>query len=76
MSEMTREFSAIFRCLFWVSLVVSVSVVHGQSIKTGPTVGERVPDFSAQDQASHEQTLKSIMGRQGVMLVFFRSADW
>ena len=44
--------------------------------RLGPQVGERVPDFSAQDQASHKQTLKSIMGRKGVMLVFFRSADW
>jgi peroxiredoxin len=39
-------------------------------------VGQRVPDFSALDQNGHQQTLQSNMGPQGLMLVFFRSADW
>ena len=42
----------------------------------GPRVGERVPDFRLPDQTGKEQTLQSIMGRRGVMLVFLRSADW
>jgi peroxiredoxin len=49
---------------------------HGQNVKTGPDVGQQVPDFSAQDQGGRNQTLKSIMGPKGAMLVFFRSADW
>ena len=44
--------------------------------KLGPQVGERVPDFSLPDQAGRLQTLQSIMGRRGAMLVFLRSADW
>ena len=44
--------------------------------KTGPAVGEVVPSFSAPDQNGHTQTLKSVMGPKGLMLVFFRSADW
>ena len=44
--------------------------------KLGPQVGERVPDFSLQDQSGRTQTLQSIMGSKGAMLVFFRSADW
>jgi hypothetical protein len=44
--------------------------------KTGPSVGEVVPAFSATDQAGHTRTLASVMGTKGVMLVFFRSADW
>jgi hypothetical protein len=48
----------------------------GQSIKTGPEVGQPVPAFSAMDQDGRTQTLKSIMGAKGAMLVFFRSADW
>ncbi|MBI4886129.1 MAG: hypothetical protein HY824_03465 [Acidobacteria bacterium] len=44
--------------------------------KLGPQVGQRVPDFSLKDQAGRTQTLQSIMGPRGAMVVFFRSADW
>ena len=44
--------------------------------KLGPQVGERVPDFSLKDQNGTAQTLQSIMGPRGAMLVFIRSADW
>ena len=44
--------------------------------KVGPQVGERVPDFSLLDQNGKTQTLQSIMGPKGAMLVFIRSADW
>lgn len=44
--------------------------------KLGPQVGERVPDFNLQDQNGRHQTLSSIMGPRGAMLVFVRSADW
>ena len=44
--------------------------------KTGPAVGEAVPAFSATDQTGRTQTLASVMGAKGAMLVFFRSADW
>jgi hypothetical protein len=42
----------------------------------GPQVGDRVPDFSLVDQNGTTQTLQSIMGPRGAMLVFIRSADW
>jgi hypothetical protein len=44
--------------------------------KIGPQVGERVPAFSGRDQFGRTQTLDSIVGRDGAMLVFYRSADW
>jgi hypothetical protein len=44
--------------------------------KLGPQVGQRVPAFSLKDQTGKIQTLESIMGPKGAMLVFFRSADW
>jgi hypothetical protein len=59
-----------------LAYVLSFAVLYGQSIKTGPEVGHPVPVFSAQDQDGRTQTLKSIVGRNGAMLVFFRSADW
>ena len=53
-----------------------MAALCGQTIKTGPEVGQPVPAFSAMDQDGRAQTLKSIMGPKGAMLVFFRSADW
>jgi hypothetical protein len=44
--------------------------------KLGPQVGQPVPDFRLSDQNGKVQTLQSIMGRRGAMLVFVRSADW
>ena len=57
-------------------LTVQIALLYGQNIKTGPEVGQPVPAFSAQDQDGRTQTLKSIIGPKGAMLVFFRSADW
>ena len=42
----------------------------------GPQVGSRVPDFTLVDQHGRARTLTSLMGSKGLMLVFFRSADW
>ena len=42
----------------------------------GPRMGERVPDFAATDHQGRPQTLASVLGKNGAMLVFYRSADW
>lgn len=42
----------------------------------GPKIGEKIPDFTAIDQDGRERTLESLMGPKGLMLVFFRSAEW
>jgi peroxiredoxin len=52
------------------------TALYAQNIKTGPEVGQLIPDFSAVDQDGRTQTLESIKGPKGAMLVFFRSADW
>ena len=44
--------------------------------RLGPQVGDRVAPFSLQDQTGQTQTLASIMGPNGAMLVFSRSVDW
>jgi hypothetical protein len=76
---------------FWIPfglcLVMGAIPVHVQQApadprgkidvsKLGPKVGERVPDFSLPDQNGRTETLQSIMGPKGAMLVFVRSADW
>jgi len=47
-----------------------------QTVRSGPSAGQPVPEFSAPDQNGRVQTLQSVMGPKGLMLVFFRSADW
>ena len=42
----------------------------------GADVGQKAPVFSARDQFGQEQTLKSLQGPHGTILLFFRSADW
>lgn len=42
----------------------------------GPQVGDAVPAFNLPDQNGQMQTLDSIRGSNGTMLLFHRSADW
>ena len=61
------------------AIVVSAALcglAAAAAIPTGPNVGETVPDFRLEDQNSKMQTLRSIMGPKGALLVFYRSADW
>jgi peroxiredoxin len=44
--------------------------------KLGPQIGARVPDFTLSDQTGQTRSLQSLMGPNGLMLVFSRSADW
>ena len=68
----------------WSLLALLAAALYGQNVsqninlndRTGPAVGQPVPDFSLQDQNGRAQTLKSISGPKGTMLVFIRSADW
>jgi hypothetical protein len=59
-----------------LALGLTVMAQTPRPAKTGPAVGEVVPAFSATDQTGRTQTLASVMGAKGAMLVFFRSADW
>jgi len=56
-----------------LAAAISASALLAQQ---GPAVGTRVPEFTAVDQTGANRTLASILGPQGAMLVFFRSADW
>ena len=42
----------------------------------GLSVGQKAPAFSARDQFGREQSLASLKGPKGTVLLFFRSADW
>jgi hypothetical protein len=47
-----------------------------ESMSIGLAVGQKAPAFSLRDQFGHTQTLDSLKGANGTVLLFFRSADW
>jgi len=42
----------------------------------GPRVGQKLPAFEARDQTGRLRDFASLVGPKGLVLVFFRSADW
>lgn len=42
----------------------------------GISAGAKAPGFELPDQSGRKRSLASLMDRRGLVLVFFRSADW
>jgi hypothetical protein len=42
----------------------------------GPGLGQPLPAFQALDQDGRPRSFESLRGPKGLVLVFFRSADW
>lgn len=80
MNRMTRLTFAFVAGVLVASL--TATPMHAQDREAidvaslGPQVGETIPDFSLPDQHGRVQTLDSIVGENGAMIVFHRSADW
>jgi hypothetical protein len=64
--------------LLWLALLLLASVLKAQTNPPpkGPQVGEAIPAFKLRDQFGHEQTFDTMVGPKGLVLLFFRSADW
>lgn len=43
---------------------------------SGPDPGQRIPDFALPDQHGVLRSLPDLSGPNGLLLVFYRSADW
>ncbi len=52
--------------------VASIKIFTG----IGLSVGQMAPDFSVSDQFGRQQSLATLKGKNGTVLLFFRSADW
>jgi hypothetical protein len=57
------------RCLIFFTLCGSLAA-------RGPEPGQRLPSFRLPDQSGAVQTFDTLKGPTGLMLVFYRSADW
>ena len=62
------------RRLVWGFFLLGATLA-GQEMP-GIPAGNPAPAFRAKDQFSQEQTLSSLMRPNGLVLLFFRSADW
>jgi hypothetical protein len=54
----------------------AIRLVSIDLMSIGLAVGQKAPPFSASDQFGRVQTLDSLKGPKGTVLLFFRSADW
>ncbi len=54
----------------------TVQVASIERMSIGLAVGQKAPAFSVRDQFGRVQTLETLKGRNGTVLLFFRSADW
>jgi hypothetical protein len=54
----------------------AIHIVSMDLMSIGLAVGQKAPPFSLHDQFGRVQTLDSLKGPKGTVLLFFRSADW
>jgi hypothetical protein len=55
-------------------LNASASSVDVETV--GPKVGDALPEFTLHDQGGQMRSLTSLLGPNGAVIVFLRSADW
>lgn len=61
--------------LLTVAAVLAVPALAA-SIKVGPQVGSKAPPITATTLAGKPAAMASMAGKNGLVLVFFRSAEW
>ena len=66
---------------FWVAFLMTLmgALLPRQAVaeELGPLVGMAAPDIGTRvDQTGKPRALADLMGRNGLVLMFFRSADW
>ena len=66
---MLQQFFAAF-------VALTALQANGALTELGPKVGDRLPAFEAQDQHGRTQSFETLRGANGLLLLFYRSADW
>ena len=56
--------------------LAAIAAAQAPGTKTGPEIGQKAPAFEARDQNGQLQSLATLRGPKGLLLVFVRSADW
>ena len=70
----TRARLASVAALAAAGMTLAAASLHGST--AGPEPGSTLPPFEAIDQAGETRTFEDLIGENGLLLLFFRSADW
>ncbi len=62
--------------IFSLFLLLTNNALANSSINVGPTLGEKAPEISVLNTQQQAVNVKELSGEQGLILLFFRSADW
>lgn len=62
--------------LFSLLLLLTNNAFANTSINVGPTLGEQAPEISVVNTLQQPVNIKQLSGEQGLIILFFRSADW
>jgi hypothetical protein len=54
----------------------AIQIISTEPMSIGLAVGQKAPNFAARDEFGKVQTLETLKGANGTVLLFFRSADW
>ena len=71
------SFGKLLRLTAIVAAVVIFGPATGFAEDLGPAIGTKAPDIGTRlDQSGKPHELSDLMGRNGLVLFFYRSADW
>lgn len=73
---MFRPWSRLRDWAFGLAASLFLMSTPALGIAAGPEVGESVPAFEAIDQSGNARDFASLTGERGLLLLFYRSADW
>jgi peroxiredoxin len=62
--------------LFSLLLLLTNNAFADTKIDVGPTLGKQAPEISAINTLQQPVTIKQLSGDKGLVILFFRSADW
>jgi hypothetical protein len=72
----SRGTSAVPAAIAAAALSLFFAATARAEIATGPEVGETIPDIRTYDQHGKMRTFEDLRGPEGLLVLFYRTADW
>src|SRR5215470_6103247 len=77
MVDAVQSIRRIATVVAFAALLSAMLAVSASAEDLGPPVATKAPDIGTRlDQTGKPRTFSDLMGRNGLVLMFFRSADW
>jgi len=78
MSHVTKSIfvTSVLVVLLSLTLFSSLSFAKSVSINVGPSVGDKAPSLTVIDKNKTAVNIDDLTAEKGVIILFFRSADW